>query len=173
MWRGLALIAVSLLSGCTQATTRTETVSSPSQERTGAEVVNVTGFGEIRIGSTRADLGSHLGSDLPGCNTQLRGYPQGSAVFTNDDRFVLLWFNEPLKTPEGVTTGTSFAQVKAAYPQAVELTAPAGSHQFGGLLVVSGQYGYLFLHDGKTVQKAVAGYTAYLQRLFDTGFGVC
>jgi hypothetical protein len=40
-------------------------------------------------------------------------------------------------------------------------------------LVTEGDRGYLFLHDGTTVQKAVAGYGEYLTRLFNTGFGSC
>jgi hypothetical protein len=136
-------------------------------------VVNVTGMGEIKFGLKRADLTRYLDTDLAGCNTQLRSHPQGSLVFTQDDKFVLMWFNAPLETTEGIATGASLDSVEAAYPKATEIKAPQGSHRFDGLMVSEGEYGYLFLHDGKTVQKAIAGYTVYLHRLFDSGFGVC
>jgi hypothetical protein len=171
VWRVIILITALALSACAQVT-RAPDPPPPSEEPRG-EVVSVTGLGEVKIGSTRADLGRHLDTEPPGCNTRLRVHPQGSLVFTSDGRFVLLWFDSPLRTSEGVTTGTEIGKVRAAYPGAIELTAPAGSHRFDGLLVVEGEHGYLFLHDGKAVQKAVAGYVDYLHHLFDTGFGSC
>ncbi|HEX6681554.1 MAG TPA: hypothetical protein VF062_02100 [Candidatus Limnocylindrales bacterium] len=173
--RVLALATVITLSGCAQVT-RAPNLSPPSEEIRGSGVVvNVTGLGEIKVGLKRSELGRHLNTDLPGCNTQLREYPQSSLVFTPspDDRLVLMWFNAPLTTAEGVATGTPLEKAKAAYPGAAEIKAPAGSRRFDGLLVTSGEYGYLLLHDGKTVQKAIAGYTEYLHQLFDSGFGVC
>jgi hypothetical protein len=171
--RVFALATVFMISACAQLT-RTPNVSLTSEEIHGSEtVVNVTGLGEIKIGLKRTDLADHLNTDLPGCNPQLRAYPQGSAVFSQDERLVLMWFNAPLRTPEGITTGTPLEAVKATYPHAIEAKAPQGSRRFDGLLVISGEHGYLFLHDGKTVQKAIVGYVDYLRRLFDSGFGVC
>jgi hypothetical protein len=53
------------------------------------------------------------------------------------------------------------------------LTAPPGTYRFDGLLARQGDRAYLFLHDGRTVRKTVAGYADYAQRLFDEGFGTC
>jgi hypothetical protein len=173
MWRALALTAVFALSACTQAV-KAPAQSPPSEElRPARTVVDFTGFGEIKVGTPRSDLDRFLNQDLPGCNAQLRSYPQGSLVFSKDDRFVLMWFNEPMATAEGVTTGTPVSRVLESYPGAVEKQAPEGGNRFDGLLVVSGEHGYLFLHDGETVQKAIAGYVDYLHQLFDSGFGVC
>jgi len=171
--RAFTLATVFMISACAQVT-KAPHLSPPSEEIRGSDtVVSLTGMGEVKFGLKRADLTRFLNTDLPGCNTQLRSYPQGSLVFTQDDEFVLMWFNAPLKTAEGITTGASLDAVKAAYPKAAELKAPQGSHRFDGLIVTVGDHGYLFLHDGKTVQKAIAGYTDYLHRLFDSGFGVC
>jgi hypothetical protein len=162
-----------ITAACAQVTTAPR-VSPPSEEiRDSDTVVSTTGLGDVKFGLNRAELASHLNTDLPGCNTQLRAHPQGSLVFTQDDELVLMWFNAPLKTAEGISTGSALDSVKAAYPQATVLTAPQGSHRFDGLLVPSGELGFLFLHDGKTVQKAIAGYVDYEYRLFDSGFGVC
>jgi len=171
--RAFTLAAIFLISACAQVT-KAPNLSPPSEEIRGSDtVVNLTGMGEVKFGLKRADLAGHLNTDLPGCNTQMRAYPQGSLVFTQDDELVLMWFNAPLRTAEGVATGATLDTAKAAYPKATEIKAPQGSHRFDGLLVTEGDFGYLFLHDGKKVQKAIAGYTEYLHRLFETGFGVC
>jgi hypothetical protein len=170
MSRVFILATLLLLSACAQAPEVSPPATKPSDSKT---VVNVTGLGDIKFGLTRTDLASHLDAERPGCHSQLREYPQGSAVFAGDGRLVLLWFDAPLTTVEGITTGTPLSAVKAAYPRATEVRAPEGSHRFDGLLVASGEHGYLFLHDGTTVQKAIAGYLDYLHRLFDSGFGVC
>ena len=168
--RAFTLAIVFMISACAQVTIAPG-ASPPSRESD--TVVNLTGMGEIKFGLKRADLTQYLNTDLPGCNTQLRSHPQGSLVFTQDDQLVLMWFNAPLRTTEGIATGAPLDTVRAAYPDAAEIQAPQGSHRFDGLMVSEGEYGYLFLHDGKTVQKAIAGYTDYLHRLFDSGFGVC
>jgi hypothetical protein len=136
-------------------------------------VVHATGYNGFGFGASRAELDTFINHDLQGCNFQLAGRPEGSLVFDLDDRLVLLWFDAPLRTPDGINTGDGLAELQAAYPQAVALAAPEGSHRFDGLLVREGEHGYLFLHDGKTVRKAIAGYVEHLQRLFDSGFGVC
>jgi len=171
--RAVALATFLVMLACAQIT-RASDLSPPSEEiQSTGTVVDVTGLGEIKIGLKRTDLAPHLSTELPGCNTQLRAHPQGSAVFTHDGRMVLMWFNAPLKTAEGISTGTQVEDVKAAYRHATEVKAPEGSRGFDGLLVTSGEHGYLFLHDGKTVQKAIVGYVDYLHWLFDSGFGVC
>ncbi|HZM83054.1 MAG TPA: hypothetical protein VFC19_45655 [Candidatus Limnocylindrales bacterium] len=173
LMRAFTLATLFMISACAQVTTAPHQ-SPPSEEiRASDTVVNLTGIGEIKFGLKRADLARYLNTDLPGCNTQLRSYPQGSLVFTQDDQLVLMWFNAPLRTAEGIATGTTLDAVKAAYPKATDVKAPQGSHRFDGVMVSEGEYGYLFLHNGKTVQKAIAGYTDYLHRLFESGFGVC
>lgn len=170
MLRVLALTAALIVAGCAQ-THRAPATAPPTEDR--MPVVHVTGFGDVKFGLTRNALAEHLNQDLPGCNTQLAAYPEGSLVFTAEGRLVLLWFEAPLRTPAGIHTGTPLKEVKAKHPDAREMSAPEGSYQFDGLLVASGEHGYLFLHDGRTVQKAIAGYVEYLERLFNTGFGVC
>jgi hypothetical protein len=168
MLRALALTGVLALGACAQMSP-TPTASVPSRD----DVVNVTGHNGFRFGSSRAEVAAFINEDLPGCNSQLAGRPEGSLVFDREERLVLLWFDAPLHTPDGISTGDPLAELQTAYPQAIALEAPAGSHRFDGLLVRQGEHGYLFLHDGKTVRKAIAGYVEYLQRLFDSGFGVC
>lgn len=139
----------------------------------GPDIVHFQGVRDVRFGTSRADLDARLNNARTGCSAQVTGMPEGNLVFAADDRLVLMWFDAPLRTPEGVHTGSTLQEARAAYPQARALTAPAGSYRFDGLLVTQGDRGYLFLHDGTTVQKAVAGYGDYLTRLFDTGFGTC
>ena len=171
--RAFTLAVVFMISACAQVT-KAPSLSPPSEEiRSSDTVVNLTGMGDVKFGLKRSDLTRHLNTDLPGCNTQMRAHPQASLVFTQDDNFVLMWFDAPLRTAEGIATGASLDAVKAAYPKAGEIKAPQGSHRFDGLLVTEGDFGYLFLHDGKNVRKAIAGYAEYLHRLFETGFGVC
>ncbi len=170
MLRALGIATILLLSACAQ-THRAPAPSPPSSEK--IPIVHPTGLAQVPIGAARADIDQHVNHDIAGCNAQLASHPQGSLVFTAEDRLVLLWFEHPLRTLEGISTGTPIEEVKKTYPSAEPLTAPQGSHRFDGLLVTFGEHGYLFLHDGRTVQKAIAGYVEYLHRLFDTGFGVC
>ncbi|GHJ46527.1 hypothetical protein Cs7R123_38690 [Catellatospora sp. TT07R-123] len=174
-----ALATVMMMGGAcaAQATTATHTapvrgavVSSVAQ---GPDIVDLQGVRGLRFGDTRTDLDPRLDKTRMGCAAQASGMPEGSLVFGPDDRLALVWFDHPLRTPEGVHTGSTVAQVRAAYPQAQELTPPTGSYQFAGLLVTQGDRGYLFLHDGSTVQKAIAGYGDSLRQLFNTGFGAC
>ena len=99
--------------------------------------------------------------------------PQANLVFDTADKLALIWFEDPLRTPEGIGNGSTVADVRQAYPQLSELTPPAGSYQFPGLLVSGGERGYLFLYDGDVIVKSIAGQTAMLQQLFTGGFGVC
>jgi len=70
--------------------------------------------------------------------------------------------------------GDPVAQARATHPEAEELTAPAGSFRFDGLIAtVGGDRAYLFLHDHDTVQKVVVGFAEHARRLFHDGFGTC
>ncbi|MEU8000798.1 hypothetical protein AB0B66_06515 [Catellatospora sp. NPDC049111] len=174
-----ALATVMLLGGaCAQATQAPATpeqgpVVSATPVVQGPDIVHLQGVRDVRFGAKRAELEHRLDKARTGCSTQVTGMPQGNLVFAADDRLVMMWFDAPLRTPEGVHTGSTVQEARTAYPKAEVLTAPAGSHRFDGLLVTEGDRGYLFLHDGTTVQKAVAGYGEYLTRLFNTGFGAC
>lgn len=137
-------------------------------------MVHFDGVRDIRFGQVVAELVTRglLTPESAPCGRTLAGIEEAVPVFA-EDKLVLLWFNPPLATPEGVTVGTALAVVRQRYPNAVELTPPAGSYSFPGLLVASGDRAYLFLHDGAAVQKAVVGFERYARRLFETGFGSC
>lgn len=158
------VVAVMTLSACAHATQAPPARAEP-------DVVLATGVGEVKFGASREELARHVNDELPGCNVQLKDRPEGSMVFAADGRLVLLWFDAPLRTAGGVSTGDPVAEANQVYPGAAKLTGQGG--RFDGLLVRQGEHGYLFLHDGETVQKAIAGYADYLDRLFNTGFGVC
>lgn len=178
--RGAFALATVMMLGaaCAQATQPPATpeqgaVVSATPVAQGPDIVHLQGVRDVRFGTKRADLEPRLDKARSGCSAQVTGMPQGNLVFAADDRLVMMWFDAPLRTPEGVHTGSSLREARTAYPDAQVLTAPADSHRFDGLLVTRGDRGYLFLHDGATVQKAVAGYGEYLTRLFNTGFGAC
>ncbi|AVT29712.1 hypothetical protein C6361_09660 [Plantactinospora sp. BC1] len=141
----------------------------------GPDVLHLTGVRDIRFGDTEQELlrrGELDAEPALACGPSLTDPTTVSPVFA-DDRLVLLWASPPVRTPEGVTAGTPVDQVEAAYPAATRLTAPPGSYRYDGLLAMQGDRAYLFLHDGRTVRKTVAGYTDYARRLFDEGFGTC
>ncbi|MFY1689254.1 hypothetical protein [Plantactinospora sp. WMMB782] len=147
----------------------------------GPGVLHLRGVDDIEFGDTEQELRrrGELDATFPGedvsasdCGPSLTESATVSPVFAGD-RLVLLWASPPVRTPEGVTAGTPVDQVEAAYPAATRLTAPPGSYRYDGLLAMQGDRAYLFLHDGRTVRKTVAGYTDYAKRLFDEGFGTC
>ncbi|WP_460914589.1 hypothetical protein [Plantactinospora veratri] len=141
----------------------------------GPDVLHLKGVRDIRFGDTEQELlrrGELDPEPALACGPSLTEPATVSPVFA-DDRLVLLWASPPVRTPEGVTAGTPVDQVRAAYPAATRLTAPPGSYRYDGLLAMQGDRAYLFLHDGRTVRKTVAGYTDYAKRLFDEGFGTC
>ncbi|AVT36207.1 hypothetical protein [Plantactinospora sp. BB1] len=141
----------------------------------GPDVLHLKGVRDIRFGDTEQELlrrGELDAEPALACGPSLTDPTTVSPVFA-DDRLVLLWASPPVRTPEGVTAGTPVDQVEAAYPAATRLTAPPGSYRYDGLLAMQGDRAYLFLHDGRTVRKTVAGYTDYARRLFDEGFGTC
>lgn len=138
------------------------------------EVVTTDGIDGVSFGDTENDLITRHGLRRPrsACAARLRGMPHVDPVLA-DGRLVLLWVHRPAHVPPGLAEGSTVGEVRDAYPDATTLTPPAGSYRFAGLLATRGNRGYLFLHDGRTVQKLIVGYTSYLRRLFDEGFGTC
>ena len=146
----------------------------PARPVGAAEVVSLDGLGNAEFGATEEDLAQRgvLRTDEDACGPTLAGHGSVSPIFV-DDRLVLLWLDDPMSTPEGITVGTPVDAVHDAYPSVVELDAPQEMHRFDGLLVRSGDRAYLFLHDGSTVRKIIAGYADWARRLFDEGYGPC
>lgn len=173
----ITLAAIATLTACGPAPQAQQAQLAPNTATAavtyGPDVVHPQGVRDVRFGNTRADLDDRLIKTVAQCNAHVTDLPQGSLVFAPDDRLVLLWFDAPLRTAEGISTASTLDAAREAYPQAKELKAPEGSYRFDGLLIADGDRGFLFLHDGKTVRKAVAGYEQYLDRLFNTGFGAC
>ncbi|MEU8073384.1 MULTISPECIES: hypothetical protein [unclassified Micromonospora] len=139
-----------------------------------AQVVGLDGLRNAGFGDTEADLTRRgvLRADEAACGPALVGHGSVSPIFV-DDRLVLLWLDDPMSTPEGISAGSPVGEARAAYPGAVDLPAPPGSHRFAGLLARDGDRAYLFLHDGVTVREIIAGYADWARRLFDEGYGPC
>ncbi|TDC72421.1 hypothetical protein E1193_27780 [Micromonospora sp. KC606] len=139
-----------------------------------ATVVDLDGLPEVDFGDTEGELTRRgvLRRDVDACGQTLAGHETISPVFA-EDRLVLLWAGDPARTPEGVAAGTTLAEVRHRYPQARHLDAPPGRHRFDGLLARDGDRAYLFLHDGRTVRKVIAGYADWAQRAFEEGHGPC
>lgn len=173
----ITLAAIAALTACGPAPQTQQAQLAPNTATVavtyGPDVVHLQGVRDVRFGHTRADLNDRLAKTVGECSARVTDLPQGDLVFAADDRLVLLWFDAPLRTPEGISTASTLDAARKAYPQAKELKAPENSYRFDGLLVSDGDHGYLFLHDGKTVRKAIAGYASYLDRLFNAGFGAC
>jgi hypothetical protein len=136
--------------------------------------VHFAGVREIRFGDLKRDLTAkgRLTPQPKGCSDTITGAPELGPIF-DADRLVLMWVNPPYRTPEGVTVGTSVADVRRRYPAAQKLDPPKDSGVFPGLLVAQGDRAYLLLHDDATVQKMIIGFTEYLERLYLRGFGQC
>lgn len=142
--------------------------------RYGPDVIHLDGLRDIEFGDTEQQLVREGALTQPAapCGPRLTDMATVSPVFAGD-RLVLLWVDPPMQTPEGISGGTPVAEVRDTYPAAKRLTAPRGTYRFDGLLAAEGDRAYLFLHDGKTVRKTIAGYAEYAQRLFDDGLGAC
>ncbi|WP_410814790.1 hypothetical protein [Micromonospora sp. 067-2] len=138
------------------------------------DVIGLNGLRNIEFGVTEDELTARgiLRTDLAACGPTLAGHDMVSPVFA-DDRLVLLWLGDPMRTPEGITTGSPVDQVWDRYPSVTRLRAPQGTHRFDGLLARSGDRAYLFLHDGRTVRKTIAGYADWARRLFEEGADPC
>ncbi|MFJ8581813.1 hypothetical protein [Micromonospora sp. NPDC093277] len=139
-----------------------------------AEVVGLDGLRNAEFGATEAELTRRgvLRTEQDACGPTLAGHGSVSPIFV-DERLVLLWFDDPMTTPEGISVGTPLTAVRDAYPSVVDLTAPQGTHRFDGLLARDGDRAYLFLHDRTAVRKIIAGYAEWARRLFDEGYGPC
>ncbi|WP_290859729.1 hypothetical protein [Hamadaea sp.] len=138
------------------------------------QVVTFAGIADVRFGDTVAELTADHGLTKPpgACVMQFADLTGVDPVFV-DNRLVLLWAHAPVRTPEGISEGSAVDAVRQAYSGEVELTPPAGSHAYPAIMVRQGDAAYLFLHDGTTVQKEIAGYADYVQRLYTDGFGAC
>src|SRR4029079_2346662 len=127
---------VMLLGGACAQATRSPAVpeQAPAVSATpvvqGPDIVHLQRVRDVRFGAKRADLEPRLDKARTGCSTQVTGMPQGNLVFAADDRLVMMWFDAPLRTPEGGHTASTVQEARAAYPKAEVLTAPAGSHRF-------------------------------------------
>jgi hypothetical protein len=139
-----------------------------------SDVITYTGIADIRFGARATDLTTEHGlrPDVGGCVMRFGDIEGVDPVFA-DDRLVLMWIHAPVHTPEGIMEGSSVAAVRQAYSGEVELTPPAGSHAYPGILVRSDDRAYLFPHDGQAVRKVIAGYADYVQRLYTSGFNAC
>ncbi|NUT35137.1 MAG: hypothetical protein HOV79_18945 [Hamadaea sp.] len=149
----------------------TQTAQSGTQA---LDVVTFSGVADIEFGDTLKEVDAAHDIDLPigGCALTINGVDGVDPVFSGD-KLVLMWIHAPVHTPEGIMEGSSVAAVRSAYGNEIDLTAPEGSHAFPGILVTKDDRAYLFLHDGKTVRKEIVGYTDYVQRLYEQGFGAC
>ncbi|WP_371686223.1 hypothetical protein [Micromonospora sp. 15K316] len=138
------------------------------------EVLDLTGLRNVEFGDTEDELTRRgiLRTDVQGCGWTLAGHTAISPVFV-DDRLVLIWLGDSTRTTEGVGVGSPLRQVRARYPQLTPLHAPQGTYRLNGLLARDGDRAYLFLHDGRTVRKVIAGYADWAERLFAEGHGPC
>ncbi|WP_348651172.1 hypothetical protein [Micromonospora sp. WMMD882] len=145
----------------------------PAEPATDA-VIDLAGLPGVEFGDTEQELTERgmLRTSAESCGPTLTGHDTASPIFY-DDRLVLLWVSPPVRTPEGITVGTPVSEVSSRFPALTRLTAPQGTYRFDGLLARRGDRAYLFLHDGRTVRKTIAGYADYAERLFDEGYGPC
>ncbi|HEX5596955.1 MAG TPA: hypothetical protein VFX61_13210 [Micromonosporaceae bacterium] len=167
-------VAVLLLVG-SAACSQGEAAPAASRSSTpapsyGPNVVHLDGLREIHFGDTEALL-TQRGllapeSEAEPCGPSFVAIPEASPVFF-EGRLVQIWAEPPLQTPEGVGVGTPLDDARAVYPTAHKLTAPADSYRFDGLLVTEGDRAYLFLHDGRAVQKVIVGYAEQARMLFE------
>src|SRR5262245_5572453 len=136
----ILVAAAALVSGCARPLTDSADGANPAgQPPYGPNVVTLDGLGDIRFGQPSGEMITQGVLDTPDntCGPRLVDIPHASPVIA-DGKLVLLWFNPPLATPEGVTVGTPVSEVRAQYPDAQELVPPEKSYTFPGLLVVRG-----------------------------------
>lgn len=176
-YAGLFSTVVTLAAGCAEPGQPAAPPAPPSTSQSpsyGPNVVNYEGAANMRFGDTERDLTDRgvVVRDLPQCGPRMAEQTGASPVFVAG-RLALIWADPPLRTPEGIGVGAPVANTRETYPAATELTAPAGSYRFHGLLATRGDRAYLFLHDGKRVQKLIVGYTQPARRLFQQGFVGC
>jgi hypothetical protein len=137
-------------------------------------VIDLHGLHTIEFGDTEQELTRRgvLQPQADACGLGLAGHEAVSPIFAGD-RLVLLWVSPPVRTPEGVTDGTPVSKVRASYPTVSRLTAPKGTYRLDGLLARRGDRAYLFLHDGRTVRKTIAGYADHARAFFEAGRPPC
>jgi hypothetical protein len=99
--------------------------------------------------------------------------PTGAGPVFVAGRLALVWADPPLRTPEGIAVGSPVADARRVYPAASNLAPPAGSYRFSGLLTTQRDRAYLFLHDGRAVQKVIVGYATHARRVFVEGYTGC
>ncbi|MEV4623404.1 hypothetical protein AB0J74_32435 [Asanoa sp. NPDC049573] len=170
----VALALFALLAGYATDRQPSPAYASNTSTATAAHTVDFEGVGDVHLGQRDADLTrvGALAHPAAACGPTLTTTSAADPVFA-DGRLVLLWAHTPLTTPEGVGEGTPLTTVRSTYPQATAMATPAGSHQFDGLMVTSGDRAYLFMHDGHTVRKVVVGFAEPVRRLFAHGVGNC
>jgi hypothetical protein len=173
--RNVAAYAVlmALMAGCDGG--RPSAAPSPDGPGSyGPDVVHYDGVHELRFGDSERALTERgvVVRDVPECGPRMAKPTGASPVFVAG-RLALVWADPPLHTPEQVAVGDSVAEARKAYPAATELAAPAGTYRFSGLLVTRGDRAYLFLHDGREVQKLIVGYARHARTLFAQGFAGC
>jgi hypothetical protein len=135
------------------------------------DVVTFDGVGDVHFGdSVGALAASHGFKDDPSACTRTFSDLQGVDPVVADDKLVLMWVDPPVHTPEGIAVGSAVSAVRQAYPGGTDV---AGEHAYPGIMVVKQDKAFLFLHDGKTVKKEIAGYADYVRRLYTEGFGAC
>lgn len=139
-----------------------------------SQVVGLHGLAGAEFGASETELIRRgvLRADADTCGMTLAGHGTASPIFV-DDRLVLLWLDDPMSTPEGITVGAPVEEVLSRYPSVVRLHAPQRTYRFDGLLARDGDRGYLFLHDGTAVREIIAGYADWARRLFNEGYGPC
>jgi hypothetical protein len=146
----------------------------PPPATPGPDVVNYHGVRQMRFGETERALTDRgvVVRDVPRCGPRM-ARPNGVGPVFVDGRLALVWADPPLRTPEGIAVGSALADVRRAYPAANNLAAPAGNYRFSGLITTEGDRAYLFLHDGREVQKLIVGYARHARTLFQQGYAGC
>jgi hypothetical protein len=135
------------------------------------DVVTFDGLGDVHFGDSAGALAASHGfkDDPSACTRTLSDLPGVDPVVA-DGKLVLMWVNAPVHTPEGITVGSSVSAVRSAYAGEQDLSS---DHAYPGIMVQKDDRAYLFLHDGQTVKKEIAGYADYVRRLYTEGFGAC
>ncbi|MEV4809151.1 hypothetical protein AB0J96_04765 [Micromonospora avicenniae] len=172
--RQIALIAGLLTAAVVSGSPPNAPTVDPHRTVPTGEVLDLDGLPEVEFGDTEDELARRgaLGTDVGGCGRTLTGHSTTNPVFI-DDRLVLLWLGDSTRTTEGVGVGSPVQQVRTRYPELTPLHAPQGTYRLDGLLARDGELAYLFLHDGRSVRKIIAGYADWALRLFAEGQGPC
>ena len=135
------------------------------------DVVTFDGIDDVHFGDSVGALAtSHGFKDDPAACTRTFSDLQGVDPVVAEDKLVLMWVNAPVHTPEGIAVGSSVSAVRAAYEGEQDMSS---DHAYPGIMVQKDDKAFLFLHDGQTVKKEIAGYADYVRRLYTEGFGAC